>query len=116
MMIQRMPLAQAMFALLVVAASTAVAEDRSLWVGRDLDNNNIFWTCSNAVGNDWTLKKNGTVVGEYVGVTSTAEFVELQLKGTTGYDRLRLYRDMLSLNQQNSRTGWIQMARGKWTN
>jgi hypothetical protein len=112
-----MPFAQTGFAFVVVvlAASWAVAGDMTLWVGRDLDNNNVFWTCSNAFGNDWTLKKNGTVVAEYQGVTSTGEFVELQLKGVSSYDRVRLYRDKLSMNREGSQTAWIQMARGKWS-
>src|SRR5262249_46239829 len=97
-------------AFLLAAASLAVAASMTVWVGRDIDNNRIIWTCSNVGGNAWKLKKNGTTVGDYEGVTSTAEFVELQLKGTKKYDRLRLYKDKLSLNQKGSRTEWIPIA------
>jgi hypothetical protein len=103
-------------AFLIVAASSAVAADKTLWTGRDLDNNSTVWTCSNTSGNDWKLKKNGTTFLEYEGVTSTAEFVELQVKGTKTYDRLRMYNDKLSLNKEGSKTGWIQLAKGKWSN
>jgi hypothetical protein len=101
--------------LFFATVSSAVAADRSVWVGRDIDNNKIFWTCSNIGGNDWKLKKNGTVAGTYEGVTSTAEFVELQLKGTKKYDRVRLYKDNLSLNKRGSKTAWIPIAKGKWS-
>ncbi len=102
-------------AFAIVAVSPAVAADRTVWVGRDLDNNQVIWSCSNVGGNDWKLKKNGRTLGDYEGVTSTAEFVELRLKGTTEYDRVRLYKDNLSMNKEGSKTEWIQMAKGKWT-
>jgi hypothetical protein len=99
---------------LLIAAAPALAAERTVWVGRDLDNNKVFWTCSNVGSNNWQLKKNDTLLGEYEGVTSTSEFVELQLKGSKQYDRVRLYKDNLSLNKEGSRTEWIQMAKGKW--
>ena len=102
-------------AFLIVTASPAAAAERLDWSGRDVNNKNIFWTCSNVGGNNWTLKKNGTVYAQYVGVTSTAEFVELQLKGIKTFDRLRLYSDKMSLNKEGSRTAWIPLAKGKWT-
>jgi hypothetical protein len=101
-------------ACFLAAVSPAVAAGRTVWVGRDVDNTSVIWSCSNVGGNDWKLKKNGRTIGDYEGVTSTAEFVELRLKGTTGYDRVRLYGDNLSMNKEGSRTEWIQMARGKW--
>ncbi len=101
-------------ALLAVTASAARAAGGSVWVGRDLDNNRVFWTCTKAGGNDWTLKKNGRSLGDYEGVTSTSEFVELQLKGTRTFSRVRLYKDKLSVNKGGSKTEWVQMAKGKW--
>jgi hypothetical protein len=98
----------------ITAVSSALAAERTLWVGRDIDNKKIFWTCSNAVGNEWTLKRNGKAA-VYEGVTSTAEFVELQMKGTTKFERVRLYKDKLCLNKLGSKTQWIEMARGKWS-
>lgn len=102
-------------AFLIVAASSAVAGDKTLWTGRDVDKTSTFWSCSNTSGNDWKLKKNGAAYLDYEGVTSTAEFVELQVKGTKTYDRLRIYSDKMSLNKGGSKTGWIQLAKGKWS-
>ena len=99
---------------LVATASVAVAADMTVWVGRGIDDNKVFWTCSRVGRNDWKLKKNGANYGDYEGVTSTAEFVELQAKGTKKYDRVRLYKDRLSLNRNGSRTEWVQIAKGKW--
>ncbi len=93
----------------------AVAAEKTSWVGRDIDNNTVFWTCTNVGGNDWKLKKNGSTLGDYEGVTSTAEFVELKLKNSKENDRIRLYKDKLSLSKDASKTKWIDMAKGKWT-
>src|SRR5690349_11528415 len=101
---------------LLASAPAAVAADQNVWVGRDLNNSRVIWTCSRVSRNDWKLKKNGATVGDYEGVTSTSEFVELQLKGSRSYDRVRLYKDHLSLNRQGSRTQWVEMAKGKWSN
>src|SRR5262245_27577271 len=101
-------------AFLFGAVSLAVAAGKTVWVGRDIDNNKVIWSCSDVGGNNWKLKNNGTTVGDFEGVTSTAEFVELQLKGKKAYDRLRLYKDKLSLNKKGSKTEWMPIARGKW--
>jgi len=102
--------------MLLAMSATAVAAERALWVGRDTDNTSVYWTCVKGSGDNWTLKKNGTAYLEYEGVTSTSEFVELQAKGTKRFDRLRLYKDRLSLNKKGSKTDWIEIAKGKWRN
>jgi hypothetical protein len=95
--------------------ATATAAERTSWVGRDVGNRNVFWTCSNVGGNDWKLKKNDNVAGVYTGVTSTDDFVELQLKGSREFDRVRLYKTKLMMNKEGSRTEWIEIAAGKWS-
>jgi len=107
--------AAAAAAFLVVSASPSLAAKSRVWVGRDLDNSKIVWTCTNVSGDDWKLKKNGETVGEYEGVTSTDDFVELQLKGSKEFDRVRLYKDKLAMNKEGSKTQWIQIAKGKWS-
>jgi len=102
-------------AFLIAVAAPAVAAERTVWVGRDVDNNNVIWSCSNVGGDNWKLKKDGKIIGEYEGVTSTDDFVELQLKDSKEYDRVRLYKDKLYMNKEGSKTEWLQMAKGKWT-
>jgi len=89
--------------------------EKTVWVGRDVDNNKVIWSCTKVSGDDWKLKKDGKVIGEYEGVTSTDEFFELQLKGSKDFDRVRLYKDKLSLNESGSKTKWLEMAKGKWS-
>ena len=102
--------------LLLTAASSAVAAGNTSWVGRGLDDPKVIWTCTNVSGDNWTLKRNGKVAAQYTGVTSTSEFVELQVAGTKSFDRLRLYKDKLSLNKSGTKTKWVQIAKGKWSN
>ena len=101
-------------ALLFVMATTVVAAERTVWVGRDVDNSRVFWTCSNTDGDDWTLKRNGGKVGTYETVTNNAEFMELQAKGSRDFDRVRLYKDKLSMNVKGSKLRWVTMVTGKW--
>lgn len=102
-------------AFLLATASLAVETKRTDWSGRDVDNKNIFWTCSNVGRDKWVLKKNGKQFNTYEGVTSTSEFIELQLKGVKRFARLRLYKDRMSINKEGSKTEWTTMAKGKWT-
>lgn len=98
-------------ASLLAVASPASAAERTSWVGRDIDDKTVFWTCSKLSGDNWTLKKNGKSLGDYEGVTSTGEFVELKVKGKNTKDRVRIYKDKLS---SGSGTEWTEMAKGKW--
>jgi hypothetical protein len=45
----------------------------------------------------------------------TAEFVELKVSGSKVYDRIRLYKDKLTMNKVGSKTERIDIAKGKWT-
>jgi hypothetical protein len=95
-------------------ALPAQAAGREYWQGRDLNNSNIFWTCSNTYGDHWVLKKNGTVVLEYDTVASNAEYIELQASRIGEFERVRLYNDKLMVNKPGSRFNWMEMAKGKW--
>src|ERR1700676_4731389 len=93
----------ALIACFTVSVVPAVAGERTLWVGRDIDNNRVFWTCSNIDGDDWQLEKRdggGALACE--GVTSTDDYVELQVKGSPKFDRIRLYKNRMSMNQVGS--------------
>src|SRR5262245_24066093 len=111
---QVLVLSAVLVATLIVAEAPARAAKRTVWTGRDVDNPKVFWTCSNVGGNDWKLKKAGKDAGDYEGVTSTADFVELQLKGSKKFQRVRLYKDKLSINKEGSKTEWLEKAKGKW--
>ncbi len=103
-------------ALLVAMAPAAAAAERTLWVGRDVDNTAVHWTCTNTTGDDWILKKNGRIWDKYEEVARTAVYVELQAKGTRNVDRVRLYKDKLSMNKNGSKFQFVTVANGKWSN
>ncbi len=101
-------------AVLVAATAVAAAAEKTVWVGRDTDDNKVIWTCSNAGNDTWKLKKNGRDEGVYAGVTSNNEFVEVELKGAKEVTLVRLYADKMSFNKVGSKTEWITIAKGKW--
>jgi len=100
-------------ALLMVMPSTADASEKTFWVGSDPDSK-VVWTCTNTDRDNWSLKCGGKDYGRYETVTSNGEFIELQAKGVMQFDRVRLYKDRLSMNEAGSRTRWITMATGKF--
>ncbi len=101
---------------LLATASTAVAGEKTIWVGTDPDNPRIKFTCSNVGGDNWVLEQNGKTSIKYDGIRSTNTYVELQLKGVKEFARVRVYKDKLQMNEDGSKTVWITIAKGKWSN
>src|SRR4051812_4134574 len=97
--------------LLVTAA--AQAGGMTSWSGRDLDAREV-WTCNNIGGDEWVLRRTGLGAVYYTAVSSSDDYVELQAKGTRTFDRVRLYKDRLTMNDVGSRLRWIDMAKGRW--
>ncbi len=97
-------------ALLACMAPCAVAADRELWVGRDIENSTIFWTCTATSGDNWTLKKNGAFFGTFKTVASTDAYIEI--KGAD--NRIRLYSDKMMINAPGSDFKFFDWAKGKW--
>lgn len=99
----------------VLPAPVAVAQAaKTVWVGRDVTKDRVHWTCTNTVGDTWTLKKGGIAVGVYQAVESTSDHVELVARGAPS-NRVRLYSDKLAMNEAGSRFKWITTANGKWS-
>lgn len=98
---------------LLASASTAVAAERTLWLGRDLTNDRITWTCTNTFGDSWTLERATEKLGNLKAVNSTGDFIELVSKSNKDI-RFRLYKNKLSMNEPGSRVLWTSLAKGKW--
>src|SRR5690242_14789350 len=74
----------ALVALFLFAmASTAMAEERTSWVGRDVDNNRVIWSCTRSGGDNWRVSRNGNS-DTYETVADDGETLDLQLKGDKG--------------------------------
>ena len=99
---------------LLISASAALADELSCWVGREVDDNKTHWTCTNSSGDNWTLKRNGNDKGAYSTVARTTEYIELQAKDTTSFDRVRLYKDKMTMNVNGAKFRWVKMATGKF--
>jgi len=97
----------------VLAAALA---QRSYWLGRDVGNSRIVWTCMNTSGDNWILKKNGKDVLKYQTIDSNADYIELQATAIKTFERVRLYKDKLQMNKQGSRFNWMDIAKGSWRN
>jgi hypothetical protein len=95
-------------------ASSSTANDRTLWVGRSIDGNKS-WTCSNTTGDHWVLKENGKVLLEYDTVEVKDDYIELQATAIEEFDRVRLYKDKLQMNEKDSKFKFMDMAKGKWS-
>jgi hypothetical protein len=101
-------------ALFLATGSNAVAGGKTVWVGRDVNNNSVHWTCTNTTGDNWILKKNGSNYGSYETVSKSSDYIEVQAKGTKNFERLRLYSDKLTMNEKGSKFKFLTLAKGKW--
>ena len=102
-----------MFGFLMAPVPVAVADNVVCWVGREIDSKQVFWTCTNIRADEWRLKKNGKLVGDYEVVESSDEFLELRLKNSNEFDRVRISKDKLSINKVGTDAKWTEIAKGK---
>ena len=104
------------FAVLVVSlfamASTAMAEERTSWVGRDVDNNRVHWSCTRSGGDNWRVSQNGNP-DTYETVADDGETLDLQLKADKRF-RLRISKGTMYINQPGTKFRWVPQAEGKW--
>ena len=87
--------------------------DKDFWLGKDVDTKET-WSFSNVSGDHWTSKFNGKESLQYDTVANTDEYIELQASLVSEFERVRLYKDKMTMNKKGSRFNWIEMAKGKW--
>jgi hypothetical protein len=101
---------------LALAPANAAAAGRVTWTGKDPDG--CRYTFYRTFGDSWTGKikdQGGTDTGDYTEVMRTGEYVELELTGSNGAERARLYDNKLYFYSRDGAGRWIKMAEGKWT-
>jgi hypothetical protein len=94
-------------------ASVAVAAEGTSWVGREIDDNQTTWSCTQqGIGDSWTVRRNGQSYS-FETAADNSDVIDLQLKGDKTF-RLRISKDTLYINEAGTNFRWVPLAKGKW--
>jgi hypothetical protein len=95
-----------------VQVSPVLAANRTIWVGRDTGDKNVVWTLSKISGDSWVLKENGKKFADCDATQIKNDFIELDMSGG---GKIRINNGKLQMTKPGSKTEWIDVANGKWT-
>jgi hypothetical protein len=101
--------------LILATATTAVAADKHTWSGKGVNNPSRRYLFIR-IDDTWTLGSNVDAWHdtEWRAVRKTGDYIELQLKNTDAYARIRLYDDKMIANTPLSGGKWVKYAEGSW--
>ncbi len=100
---------------MLATATTAVAADKTKWHWKGVNNPSRRYLFIK-IDETWTLGSSVDAWDdtEWRVVKKTGEYIELQLKITDAYTRIRLYDDKMVANTPLSGGKWIKYAAGNW--
>ncbi|MFM7148810.1 MAG: hypothetical protein ACKO23_03110 [Gemmataceae bacterium] len=95
-----------------IQVTPARAADHKAWVGRDIANNKVHWTLTKVSGDSWVLKENGKKFADCEATQVKGDFIELSMSGG---GKVRVYDGKFQMTKPRTKTEWIDIARGKWS-
>jgi hypothetical protein len=114
-MLHRLLISLVAGSLILATATSAMAADKTKWLGKGVNNPSKRYLFIK-IDDTWILGSSVDAWDdtEWRVVKKTDAYIEMQLKSTDAYARIRLYDDKFIANTPLSGGKWIKYAGGNW--